>query len=126
MISATASLEPLLNRSRDVLVRPRPPLPPDQQAQTRELRRKIERGIARLPKKYRQVFVLADMNKMSTAEIAGALDIKMGTSRPGSTERGAAAHLLDTLSRLLNVGRHSVAAFFFPRRSRGLHCEWSC
>ncbi len=76
--SATASLEPLLNRSRDSLTHPRPPMPPDQQAQTRELRREIERTIARLPKKYRQVFVLADMNKMSTAAIAGALDIKMG------------------------------------------------
>jgi RNA polymerase sigma-70 factor (ECF subfamily) len=80
-VSAIGSLERLLDRGQALPGRRRRPLPPDQQAQARELGREIDRAIARLPKKYRQVFLLADMNKMSTAAIAGLLGIKLGAAK---------------------------------------------
>jgi RNA polymerase sigma-70 factor, ECF subfamily len=76
--SAIGSLERLIDRGRGLPGGHRPPVPPDQQAQARELRGQINRAIARLPKKYRQVFLLADMNKMSTAAIATYVGITPG------------------------------------------------
>ena len=71
----------ILDRAGAMPGQRRRPLTPDQLAQTRELRREIDRAIARLPKKYRQVFLLADMNKMSMAAVADYLGIRLGAAK---------------------------------------------
>ena len=77
-LSALGSLERVLDRGRQIPGLQRRALPPDQQAQALELQRQIDHAIARLPKKYRQVFLLADVNKMSMADVAGLLGVKLG------------------------------------------------
>jgi RNA polymerase sigma-70 factor (ECF subfamily) len=74
-LMAIGPLEYLLDRGRHQLGQQ---LQPDHQAQARELRWHIDQAIARLPKKYRQVFLLADVNKLSLAEVAGFLSVKLG------------------------------------------------
>ncbi len=48
---------------------------PERQAYASELRRLLERSVDRLPEAYRLVFVLRDVEGMSTAETAEGLDI---------------------------------------------------
>lgn len=48
---------------------------PEQQASTSEVRVMLERAIEGLPDSYREVFMLRDVEQMSIAEAAGALDI---------------------------------------------------
>jgi RNA polymerase sigma-70 factor (ECF subfamily) len=48
---------------------------PDRQALDRELRRHLERAIARLPEMYRDVFVLADVEGLPNAEVGRLLGL---------------------------------------------------
>jgi RNA polymerase sigma-70 factor (ECF subfamily) len=50
---------------------------PEQRAIDRETRELIENAIARLPKIYRDVYVLADIEKMSNAAIAALLTLRI-------------------------------------------------
>jgi RNA polymerase sigma-70 factor (ECF subfamily) len=72
-LAAVGPLEHFLDRGRHWWS-----LQPDHQAQTRELQRKIDQAIARLPKIYRQVFVLADVNNLPLADVADLLMVKLG------------------------------------------------
>jgi RNA polymerase sigma-70 factor, ECF subfamily len=50
-------------------------LNPEQQASNSELRRLLEEAVERLPDAYRTIFVLRDVEEMSTADAAEALEI---------------------------------------------------
>ncbi len=50
---------------------------PERQAMTNELRRRIEDAVDRLPERFREVFVLREIEQMSTAEAASALGISV-------------------------------------------------
>jgi RNA polymerase sigma-70 factor (ECF subfamily) len=50
-------------------------VPPDQAALDREKQRLIEQAIAELPESYRDVYVLADVEGLSNADIAAALGL---------------------------------------------------
>src|SRR5262249_38766157 len=52
---------------------------PDLQAIDRETRALIERAVAGLPQKYREVFVLSDVEGLGNAEVADALGLSPGT-----------------------------------------------
>jgi RNA polymerase sigma-70 factor (ECF subfamily) len=52
---------------------------PDEQILARERQRRVERGVLRLSEKLRAVVVLQFSGDLSQAEIADALDIKIGT-----------------------------------------------
>jgi RNA polymerase sigma-70 factor (ECF subfamily) len=52
---------------------------PDQVAQTREMRYAIEQAIAALPTKFREVFLLCEMQKLSYEEAATSLSIPVKT-----------------------------------------------
>lgn len=52
-------------------------LPPDQGLLERKTQQLIETAIARLPESYRDVFVLADVEGLGNAEIAGLLSLKV-------------------------------------------------
>jgi len=58
------------------LARPRP-VAPDDQAVRRETQRLIERAIAQLPPRYRDVLVLSDVEQFSNPEIAGRLGLSL-------------------------------------------------
>jgi RNA polymerase sigma-70 factor (ECF subfamily) len=72
---AIGPLEHYLGRGR-IKLRDQPR--PDHQAQTNELKREIDRAIGRLPKKYRQVFLLAVVNQLSLAHVANLLGVNLG------------------------------------------------
>jgi RNA polymerase sigma-70 factor (ECF subfamily) len=50
---------------------------PDQQVLDRELQELIERGIARLPEMYRDVYILADVEDLPNAEIGDLLGLSL-------------------------------------------------
>jgi RNA polymerase sigma-70 factor (ECF subfamily) len=52
-------------------------VPPEQQALDREKRALIEKAIARLPEAYRDVYVLADVQGLANADIAGILNLSV-------------------------------------------------
>jgi len=69
---------------------------PDEQTLGRELRQMIESAIKRLPRLYRETYVLADVDGLSNAEVGGAL----GLSLPAVKSRLHRARLMmrDTLT----------------------------
>jgi RNA polymerase sigma-70 factor (ECF subfamily) len=71
-------------------------LPPEDQLAGHELKQLIDRAIESLPAAYREVFVLADVEGLSNAEIAG----QMGMSLPAVKSRlhRARAMLRDSLA----------------------------
>jgi RNA polymerase sigma-70 factor (ECF subfamily) len=56
---------------------PCPPEAPDQRILRSETRKLIEAAVARLPEMYRDVYVLADVEGLSNAEIGGLLGLKV-------------------------------------------------
>jgi RNA polymerase sigma-70 factor (ECF subfamily) len=52
---------------------------PEQQATNQELRRLLEDAIARLPEKYRSVFMLREVEEMSIEQVAEILELTEGT-----------------------------------------------
>jgi RNA polymerase sigma-70 factor (ECF subfamily) len=54
---------------------------PEQELQKAELRAEMERAIAELPEKLRAVFVLRELEDLSTEETAKALDIKIEVAK---------------------------------------------
>ena len=56
------------------------PIPtPQEEAERRELRERIEEGLQALPPEYRAVLVLREIHQLRYEEIAGALGLDMGT-----------------------------------------------
>ena len=93
-----------------------PGLDPERQAFVGELRTLLESAIEALPDRYRAVFVMRDVEGMSTAESAQCLDITEDTAK---TRLHRARKLLrDTLYE--RTGIESAAAFSFdaPRCDR--------
>ena len=89
---------------------------PERQAFTGELRALIESAIEALPEHYRAVFVMREVEGMSTAESAECLDI---TEESAKTRLHRARKLLrDTLYE--RAGIQNAAAFLFeaPRCDR--------
>jgi RNA polymerase sigma-70 factor (ECF subfamily) len=85
-----APLELLADRARPPAGTPERGVRPEKEALDRELRRQIERAIARLPEVYRDAFVLSDVQGLANAEIAQAL----GLSLPAVKSRLHRARLL--------------------------------
>lgn len=71
---------------------------PSSQCQELELVEYVRRAVAALPIKERQVISLVDLDELSYCEVAGALDIPIGTVM--SRLYYARKHLLDKLERL--------------------------
>jgi RNA polymerase sigma-70 factor (ECF subfamily) len=79
-LSAIGPLEHFVDRGRHVL-RHRVCTQPHHQAQNRELKREIDQAISRLPKIYRQIFRMADVNKLPLADVADLLNVKLGAAK---------------------------------------------
>ena len=63
-------------------------LNPEQQASNSEVRRLLEEAVERLPDAYRTIFVLRDVEEMSTADAADVLGSAKKMLRSASIERG--------------------------------------
>ena len=69
-------LEPMSDREGDPMDRFASLAPgPEQQASSSEIRRLLEEAVEKLPDVYRSIFMLRDVEEMSTTEAAAALDI---------------------------------------------------
>jgi RNA polymerase sigma-70 factor, ECF subfamily len=69
-------LEPISEREGDPMDRVASLAPsPEQQASNSEVRRLLEEAVERLPDAYRTIFMLRDVEEMSTTDTAAALDI---------------------------------------------------
>ena len=69
-------LEPMSEREGDPMDRFASSMPnPEQQASNAEIRRLLEEAVERLPDSYRIVFMLRDVEEMSTSDAAEALEI---------------------------------------------------
>jgi RNA polymerase sigma-70 factor (ECF subfamily) len=89
---------------------------PEHQALTGELRALLESAIEALPEHYRAVFVMRDVEGMSTAESAECLDI---TEETAKTRLHRARKLLrDTLYELAGVESAAAFSFHAPRCDR--------
>ena len=62
---------------------------PDDELQSDELRRRIQAAVDELPEIYRTVFLVRDVEGLSTEETAEVLRSRSRRSRPGSTARGS-------------------------------------
>lgn len=78
--------------------------PPDQQALDHETRERIEAAIAGLPEKYRDVYVLADVEGLPNAEIGALLGLEL-------------AAVKTRLHRARLMVRHTLAPYFEDRTS---------
>lgn len=89
---------------------------PEERAAAREAVRMLERAVDRLPEHYRTVFMLREVEGLSTAETAAALDI--GEEAAKVRLHRARALLRDALAEM--VGRTAGEAFRFlaPRCNR--------
>jgi len=54
---------------------------PDRTLEKQEIQRRVEQAIARIPAKYREAFVLREVNHFSYEEIAAVTGLKLGTVR---------------------------------------------
>jgi RNA polymerase sigma-70 factor (ECF subfamily) len=98
----------------DALTSPGPD--PERQAFTGELRALIESAIEALPEHYRAVFVMRDVEGMSTAESADCLDI---TEETAKTRLHRARRLLrDALSERAGIASAAAFSFAAPRCDR--------
>jgi RNA polymerase sigma-70 factor (ECF subfamily) len=68
----------------------REPAAPDEQAQSREERRLIEEAVARLPRLYREAYVLSELEELPNTEIGA----RLGLSLPAVKSRIHRARLL--------------------------------
>ena len=82
---------------------------PEQQASNSELRRLLEDAVERLPDSYRAVFMLRDVEEMSTTDAAYALEI----TEENVKVRLHRARALLRKSLFMLVGRESRDAFNF-------------
>jgi RNA polymerase sigma-70 factor, ECF subfamily len=82
-------LEPMSEREGDPMNRFASLAPdPEQQASNSEIRRLLEEAVEKLPDAYRTIFMLRDVEDMSTTDAADVLEITEETSRSDSIERG--------------------------------------
>jgi RNA polymerase sigma-70 factor (ECF subfamily) len=86
---------------------------PEQQAMHAELRAELERAVDRLPGLYRAVFVLRDVEGMSTADAAATLDIREDAVK--TRLHRARAMLREELYRRAGASAGSVFAFHLSR-----------
>jgi len=77
---------------------------PDRQLEKSELRRLVEQGIERIPAKYREAFVLREVNHFTYEEIAAITGLKLGTVR-SRINRGR-GHFRDIMEPLLQRVRN--------------------
>lgn len=78
--------------------------PPDQQALDRETHERIEAAIAGLPEKYRDVYVLADVEGLPNAEIGALLELEL-------------AAVKSRLHRARLMARQALAPYFEDKTS---------
>ncbi len=89
---------------------------PEERASSREAARLVERAVDRLPAHYRSVFMLRDVEGLSTAETAVALGI--GEEAAKVRLHRARALLRDHLSELIDVAAPEAFQFLAPRCNR--------
>lgn len=96
---------------------------PEDQAQTRELSGLLEAAVDRLPETYRTVFVLREVEGLSTADAAQALDV---TEDVVKTRLHRARNLLkDALFSHVSAGAEGAFLFLAPRCDRIVHAVMS-
>jgi len=123
-ISANEALQRLRRRSRLVSVPEEPEEEvmdrraedPEERAAAREAVRLLERAVDRLPEIYRTVFVLRDVEGLSTTETATALEI--GEEAAKVRLHRARAMLRETLSELVDRTAPEAFQFLAPRCNR--------
>ena len=89
---------------------------PEQQASAAELREVMEREVAALPEKFRTIFVLRDVEGLSTAEAAQVLGISEDLAK--QRLHRARTQLRETLYRRAGVSLASIFAFGNERCDR--------
>lgn len=89
---------------------------PEERASSRETVRLIERAVDRLPAHYRSIFMLRDVEGLSTADAAEALGI--GEEAAKVRLHRARALLRDHLSELVDVAAPDAFQFLAPRCNR--------
>ncbi len=94
----------------------RPDDTPEEQAATAESRRLLERSIDRLPLPYRTVFVLREVEQLSTAETAEAMSLTEDAVKV-RLHRARLA-LRDTIAEEVGVGATQAFQFLAPRCNR--------
>ena len=104
----TVATEPFMNRVE--------PADPEQQAATGELRAVLEQAIDRLADGAREVFVLREIEGMSTAEVAAALDVSDDVVKT-RLSRARAAIRRDLVART-GSSAPDVFRFYKPRCDR--------
>ena len=91
------------------------PAPTPQQAlEGRELREAVEDGLRRLPDHYRQVLVLRELSGLSYQEIAGSLELDLGTVKSRIARARLALRKI-----LLESGNFFSPSSSIPREKRG-------
>ena len=86
------------------------PLSPEQQTASAEMRRLLEQAIVALPRIYRTILVLRDVEEMTTMETAAALDITEDAVKVGLHR----ARALLRRELFKKAGATSAEAFQFP------------
>lgn len=94
----------------------RPSDTPEEQAATAEARRLLERSIDRLPMPYRTVFVLREVEQLSTAETAEVMALSEDAVKV-RLHRARLA-LRDALAAEVGVGAEQTFQFLAPRCNR--------
>jgi RNA polymerase sigma-70 factor (ECF subfamily) len=89
---------------------------PEERASSRESVRLVERAVDRLPAHYRSIFMLRDVEGLSTADAAAALGI--GEEAAKVRLHRARALLRDHLSELVDVSAPEAFQFLAPRCNR--------
>ena len=95
---------------------PHAPRDPEREAAAGELRELLEWAIDRLPDGGREVFVLRDVEGMSTAEVAEALDVSEGVVKTRLSRARAA--LRRDLTGRIGSSASDVFRFYRPRCDR--------
>jgi RNA polymerase sigma-70 factor (ECF subfamily) len=107
VVSTTGAAEGVMSRAEQT---------PEEQVATSESRRLLERSIDRLPLQYRTVFVLREIEQLSTAETAEALTLTEDAVKV-RLHRARLA-LRDAIAEEVGVGASEAFPFLAPRCNR--------
>lgn len=89
---------------------------PEQAAWTGELRAALERAVGAMPSRYRAVFLMREIEGLSTAETAASLDLSLEAVKVRLHR--ARARLRDDLERRLGFAAHEAFSFAAERCDR--------
>ncbi len=89
---------------------------PEQAAWTGELRAALERAVGAMPSRYRAVFLMREVEGLSTAETAASLDLSLEAVKVRLHR--ARARLRDDLERRLGLAAHEAFSFAAERCDR--------